>query len=477
MNYRKYEILSNLPRIIFSFVASFIICFFILGSIFYMPYLLIAGNSLSPIYFVSSEMFLFFKSAAIIFLIQTSIYSIIHCCLYIWMLDDDYEKNKYIVSGESISKELFFKLKLLKHIPIFSVFNAFVYLLTGKTMLHRIYSIEYNFENENVFSEKVLRKYILIILFISFFQFIGSSYMYIVDDEIHMDKYLESIETIKDVKENILVDEANDKLIYNLTVYLQDGYIHYNKLTYAKEEIKKELAKNAEFIKGKYAMRIGEISGFNIIIYNEYTKTWDKYMYNQTFDELYPLENISDNISDIDIYIRENTLVYNILTNLSRDEIGWDMAEFILKEFEKDIIDSETNEKIKNILSDESDIKKYVINILSKEYYLSKNNSYFVYIKDVDDSDWFYYDNEFYSLEKREKDFEFIAKEQFKKISFDFKNLYETGEISIITKEDITLDDLYKLLETSYEGQKLSEQVKHIGNVSKIKFVVREDAS
>ena len=88
-----------------------------------------------------------------------------------------------------------------------------------------------------------------------------------------------------------------------------------------------------------------------------------------------------------------------------------------------------------------------------------------------------YYVNMCDYLGKRGKDFEFIAKEQFKKISFDFKNLYETGEISIITKEDITLDDLYKLLETSYEGQKLSEQVKHIGNVSKIKFVVREDAS
>jgi len=477
MNHRKYEILSNLPKIIFSFTLSFIICYFILGNVFYMPYLLIPANSLNPIYFVSSEMFIFFESAIIVFLIQSSIYSIIHCFIDIWMLDDDYEKNKYIVNGEIISKDMFFKLKILKHIPIFSLFNAFIYLLTGKTLLHRLYKIDYNFENENTFGEKILRKYILIIVIISIFQLFGSGYMYFIDKEIQMNKYLESIETIKKVEPSILLDEKDNKTIYNLVIYLEDGYIHYNKLSFTKEEISNKLADSSQFIKSKYALRMSEISGFNVVIYNEYTKTWDKYMYDQNLENVYMLENISDNIFDIDIYVRDNALVYNILTNLSRDEIGWDMAEFILKEFEPDITNKEINNKLQSILKDESNIERYVINILSKEYYSSKNNSYFVFIKNIGDIDWFYYDNEFYKLEKREKAFEFAAKEQYKKISFDFKNLYETGEINIISEEYINLEDMYQLLNNSTEGKELKKQVEHIGKVSEIKFVVKEDVS
>ena len=74
-------------------------------------------------------------------------------------------------------------------------------------------------------------------------------------------------------------------------------------------------------------------------------------MYNTDLSEKYELLDISSNIKDVDIYIKDNTLVYNILTNLSKDEIGWDMAEFLLDEFDTDIEDINIQSKIKNIFS------------------------------------------------------------------------------------------------------------------------------
>ena len=477
MNHTKYEILYNLPKTIFSFILSTIICILVFGQTFLASYLLVPANSINPIYFISSEMFVFISWALVVFLVHSTIYSLIYCCINIWMIDDDYEKNKYVLNGESISKSLFFKLQILKHVPLFSILNGFMYFLTGKSILQRVYNVTYSFDNNSSFTENVLRKYILIIIFFFIFQLIGSSVIYIQDQEIKMDKYLESLEVIKNVDEEILYDSLNDEIIYNLVIYLEDGYIHFNKMTYAKEEIQKELHANIDFIKDKYAKRYGDISTINVIIYNDYTKTWDKYMYNHDLTKVYAMENISSNINDIDIYIRDNTLVYNILTNLSKDEIGWDMAEFILSEFEADITNPEMNEEFKEILNVYDATEKYVINILSKEYFTSKNNSYFVYVKNIEDADWFYYDNKLYSLAKKEQEFESLVLTEYDNISFDFKNLYDTGEIHIITEKAIDIDKLYKLLDESYEGKQLKNQVKYIGKSNKIKFIVEEGIS
>ena len=477
MNHTKYAVLSNLPKMIFSFISSFIICYFILGVGFMSSYLLIPLNSISPVYFFSSEMFEMYKILIITFLVHSSIYSLIYCIIDIWYLDDDFETTRYTVNNEKISKELFLKVKLLKHIPIFALLNGLSYLIRGKTIIDKKYNITYNFENENVVGEKVIRKYFLILLVFLTVQFIGSGITFYKDSEIQTVKYLSTLETVKSVNSSILVDNDSGQFYYNLNVYLEDGYIHYNKLTYALDEIKNNLKKSSDFIVDKYNKRIGEVVGFNIVVYNEYSKTWDKYMYNKDLSEVYELKDISDNISDIDIYIKDNSLVYNILTNLSKDEIGWDMAEFMLNEFEADILSEEIQAKIKNILNIDRDIDRYVINILSKEYYTSKNNTYFVYIKNVDDIDWFYYDNGFYSLEKKEEDFEYEVLNLYKNTELDFKNLYDSGEIHIISEEDIVLEDIYKLLNNTDAGKTLKRQVEHTGKVSEIKFVIEGDIS
>ena len=477
MNHTKYSVLSNLPKMIFSFIASFMICYFILGIGFMSSYLLIPLNSISTVYFFSTEMFELYKILIITFLVHSSIYSLIYCIIDIWYLDDDFENTRYTVNGEKISKELFLKERLLKHIPIFSLINGFSYFLRGKTILKKRYNITYNFENKNIVGEKIVRKYFVVLLIFLSIQFVGSGVVFYKDSEVQSIKYLSELETIKTVNNSIMIDNDSGQFYYNLNVYLEDGYIHYNKLTHAIEEIKSSLKNSSDFIVDKYNKRIGEIVGFNIVVYNEYSKTWDKYMYNKDLSEVYELKDISDNISDIDIYMKDNSLVYNILTNLSKDEIGWDMAEFMLNEFEEDILSEEIQLRIKNILNIDKDINRYVINILSKEYYTSKNNTYFVYIKNIDDVDWFYYDNGFYSLEKKEEDFEYEVSNIYKNTALDFKKLYDSGEIRIISTEDIVLEDIYKLLDNTDAGKTLKRQVEHTGKVSEIKFVIEGDNS
>lgn len=378
-----------------------------------------------------------------------------------------------LTAGEKPTIETYTKIQILKHIPIFSLINAMKYLFFGKTIIDSKFDISYTFPNEISNKEHVTIQIGRLVIFLSVMQMIGSGFMYMVDKEIDMDKNLTKMEYIKDVETNVLIDSKNDANIFNLIIHLEDGYIHYNKLTYTIDTVKETLSQNKQFIKNKYLKSIGDITGFNIIIYNDYTKTWDKYMYDADMEESYEIESISSNINDIDIYITDGVLVYNFLTNLSKQELAWDMAEFIHAEFEDDILNLPTQEKIKKITNQNQEINKYVINILSKEYYTSKESSYFVYTKNTDDESWHYYDNEFYTLEKQENLFKYELEDAFADIQVNFKNLYTDGVI-VVKSNIATNDELIKILNNTDAGKNLILQVKNVGKVPTITFEVEE---
>ena len=417
----------------------------------------------------SSSIYLLYITLSTRILFQSSIYSIIMWMLDIWSFEESYNICKLTKDGNKITKEMFFKLLMQKHIPIFSVFNALCKLFMGKSILEYKYHLDKTkMKNPIMLLSKIFIIYISI-------QLLVSGILYYTDKEIKMIDNIESIEVVQMANSTILKDTSSGQSVYNLNIYLSDGYIHYNKLSYAKEEIFDNLKNNLSFIKNKYNRENGEFQGFNIIIYNDYSKTWDKYMYNTDLSEKYELLDISSNIKDVDIYIKDNTLVYNILTNLSKDEIGWDMAEFLLDEFDTDIEDINIQSKIKNILQNDRKIDKYVVNILSKEYYTSTNNTYFVYIKEAGESSWYYYDNAFFSLEKQQEKFTEEIRSKYKNIKVDYSNLYDTGEIFIYSEKEIKLDIIYKLLKTTKAGKNLELQAKYLGNISNIKFIVKED--
>ena len=389
--------------------------------------------------------------------------------LDIWSFDESYNICNLTICGNKITKEVFFKLLMRKHIPIFSIFNALCKLFNGKSILGYKYHLD-----KTKIKNPILSLSKIFVVYISI-QFLVSGILYYTDKEIKMINDIESIEVVQAADSSILKDTSSGQSIYNLNIYLSDGYIHYNKLSYAKEEIFKDLQNNLSFIENKYNRKNGEFQGFNIIIYNDYSKTWDKYMYNADLSEKYELLDISSNIKDVDIYIKDNTLVYNILTDLYKDEIGWDMAEFLLDEFDTDIENLNIQSKIKNILQNNEKIDKYVVNILSKEYYTSENNTYFVYIKEADEDNWYYYDNAFFSLEKQQEKFTEEIRTKDKNIKVDYSNLYDTGEIFIYSEKEIKLDIIYKLLKTTNAGKNLELQAKYLGDISNIKFIVKED--
>ena len=60
-------------------------------------------------------------------------------------------------------------------------------------------------------------------------------------------------------------------------------------------------------------------------------------------------------------------------------------------------------------------------------------------------------------------------------IKVDYSNLYDTGEIFIYSEKEIKLDIIYKLLKTTNAGKNLELQAKYLGNISNIKFIVKED--
>ena len=112
----------------------------------------------------------------------------------------------------------------------------------------------------------------IFIIYISI-QLLVSGILYYTDKEIKMIDNIESIEVVQMANSTILKDTSSGQSVYNLNIYLSDGYIHYNKLSYAKEEIFDNLKNNLSFIKNKYNRENGEFQGFNIIIYNDYSKT------------------------------------------------------------------------------------------------------------------------------------------------------------------------------------------------------------
>ena len=473
MNYFEYKFKNDFPKNLFCFIASYIICSYLFADGLIANYLLIPLNSFSSAYFLSAEMFLMYIRLIGIFLVQSSIFSILSCITDLVFLESDYEKLEMLTAGEKPTIETYTKIQILKHIPIFSLINAMKYLFFGKTIIDSKFDISYTFSNEISNKEHVTIQIGRLVIFLSVMQMIGSGFMYMVDKEIDMDKNLTKMEYIKDVETNALIDSKNDANIFNLIIHLEDGYIHYNKLTYTIDTVKETLSQNKQFIKNKYLKSIGDITGFNIIIYNDYTKTWDKYMYDSDMEESYEIESISSNINDIDIYITDGVLVYNFLTNLSKQELAWDMAEFIHAEFEDDILNLPTQEKIKKITNQNQEINKYVINILSKEYYTSKESSYFVYTKNTDDKSWHYYDNEFYTLEKQENLFKYELEDAFADIQVNFKKLYTDGVI-VVKSNIATNDELIKILNNTDAGKNLILQVKNVGKVPTITFEVEE---
>ena len=126
-------------------------------------------------------------------------------------------------------------------------------------------------------------------------------------------------------------------------------------------------------------------------------------------------------------------------------------------------------------MQNDGKIDKYVVNILSKEYYTSTNNTYFVYIKEAGESSWYYYDKAFFSLEKQQEKFTEEIRSKYKNIKVDYSNLYDKGEIFIYSEKEIKLDIIYKLLKTTNAGKNLELQAKYLGNISNIKFIVKED--
>ena len=473
MNYFEYKFKNDFPKNLFCFIASYIICSYLFADGLIANYLLIPINSFSAAYFLSAEMFLMYIRLIGMFLVQSSIFSILSCIIDLTFLEQDFEKTKMLVRGEKPTLETFTKIQLLKHIPIFAIANTLKYLFFGKTIIDKKFDIAYEFKNEVSNKEHITIQIGRLIVFLSIMQMIGSGFMYLVDKEIEMDKTLTEMEYIKEVETSVLIDSKNDANIFNLVIYLEDGYIHYNKLTYTVDTVKETLVQNKQFIKNKYLKSIGDITGFNIVIYNDYTKTWDKYMYDDDLDEIYEIESISSNINDIDIYITDGVLVYNFLTNIPKNELGWDMAEFIHAEFEDDILSPEIQEKIKKIIKYDENITKYVINILSKEYYTSQDSSYFVYTKNPDDNSWHYYDNEFYTLEKQENLFKYELEDNFDGIEVSFKKLYTEG-IIVVKSNNATKEKLNELLNNTEAGKNLILQVKNVGKVPTITFEVEE---
>ena len=467
MQIKENNKISFFPKVLFCFVVSFIFTAILFGVDFFETKYMLFFVAFRFLDIISSAAFELYMRAFAVLLFQSIIYSIVACAVDIWSFEESYESTKLKINNEKIKREIFFKMIMIKHIPIFSLLNGFVKIVFGKSFL----DIKYKTNAKPIKQLMPIR--IILVAFVIIFTLSGV--MYFVDDEIYMIQTLENIETINSVDTTILKDTSSNQYIYNLNVYLEDGYIHYNKLTYAKEQIEMQLKDNIEYIKNKYRHRFDTFQGFNIVIYNNYTKTWDKYIYNSDMSEKYEMSDISTDIYDVDIYIKDGALVYNLLTNLSRDDIGWDIAEFLLHEFESDIENKNIQSKIQNITHTEEEISKYVVNILSKEYYVSKNNTFFVFIKDKGCNDWYYYDNAFFSLSNQQEKFEREVTNIYYSAELDFEKLYETGEITIITEEAIDLDVLNGLLKETKAGRDINNQAKYLGSVSEIKFIIEED--
>jgi hypothetical protein len=399
-------------------------------------------------------------------------------------LDSDYEKTLMHIEGQKIEKGKYLKYLILKHIPILSFFNfvSVVFSKNGLSALELKMKIQYFKTIEKGFLSDILKKMFRILLIFSLIQFIGCSIVTIKDPSRRLMKEINELEVVKNTSTNLIVDNKSNNLIYHVVVYLEDGYIHYNKLTYAKKTSKDLLERMAPEIYESVKKKSGEISSYNLVFYNDYTKTWDKFMFDKTFERVYEMPNISSDINDIDIYIQNNTLVYNLLTNISKEDIGWDIAEFMLSEFEEDIENIEINNIIKEIVSSDEEINKYVVNILSKEYYTSSENAYFIYIKHLDDEKWYYYDNRFYTLENKERIFESTLREHIKEeFDVDFTNIYENGELLVTLNNPKISENEYNeiyniiidILNNSSGGISLREQVKYIGKSADIDITLK----
>lgn len=474
-----YKTKKSYSKYIFSFLLSHIICSLILGSKYILDYLLIPINSMLPQYFFSIEMFYFYIRIIFLLLVQSSIISILNFIIDIIFMDTDYKNSEMYMNNIKISQENYLKYLIFKSIPIFSVINfmSIPFHKNNLSLLENLMHINYPRINTGKFTGRLVSYLFKIIIIVMIIQFTGSSIMMINDPSKQLISKIKDIEVVKDAKTNLIIDGNSGNLVYNLTIYLNDGYIHYNKLTYAKEHSIESFKKTYLKIKKSIKNKVGEISVFNVVFYNDYTKTWDKFMYDENFDKSYELTNISSDIKDVDIYIQNNTLTYNLLTNISKDKIGWDIAEFMLSEFEDDIVNVETQNTIKTIVNSEEIINKYVVNILSKEYYETSENVYYTYIKHPEDKDWYYYDNRFYTIQKKEKAFESKVKEYISDtFTIDFNNAYNKGELLItidnskLTEKDINniYDNINRSLISSDEGKDIVSQIKYVGKSNNI---------
>lgn len=420
-------------------------------------------------------MLMIYEDVFLTFVIHSSMFSLINCIVDLVFLDYDYERTHLVINEEKISKTQFTKQIILKHIPIFSIANVMCYMFHGKTFVEYKMKLEYDFENTEEYKQYFVRRFFRIIILCMVIQIIGSIAMYCIDSEINMIKDIEKQDGVKSVVTELTRSSQYGVIQYSTFVSIDGGSINYNRQALSEEYIINRFKDNLSNLKDKYFKRFLDVDVFSILIWDSETNIWDKYIYNGETDDVYVFENISSDIHNIYVYSVDDKVVYNISASSSEEELNWNVAEYLFNEFKDDVDNEDKLNLIRSIYGNDTDIQTYVFSITPKDYVDSKNSNYFMFTRNTEYDSWLHYDGKIYTSESVEDDFSNLVYIKYPNAVVKFKDLYNKGEIRIKDNtEVVSLDDIYELLDTE-EGLKLKHQMKILGDVDSVSFILEEE--